>query len=101
MKYEVVKRWVTGERAEIDEDAIKTQLEDLMREYMELSCQRRILVTEHLQPTKDYGSSGASIPTNDNKTGVSQRKSHIFSGNFTHRFGALKCHNTLLSLKRD
>ena len=36
-----------------------------------------------------------------NETGVSQRKSHIIPGNFTHRFGALKYHKTLLGLKRD
>ena len=41
LKYEVVKRWVTGERAELDDDKINSELEDLMREHMELSCQRR------------------------------------------------------------
>ena len=41
LKYEVVKRWVTGEWAEKDEDVIKTELEVLMREYMELSGQRK------------------------------------------------------------
>ena len=44
MKYEVVQRWVqrwvTGERAEKDKDVIKVELEDLMREYMELSGQK-------------------------------------------------------------
>ena len=40
LKYEVVKRWVTGERAEQDHVVIETQLETLMREYMELSGQR-------------------------------------------------------------
>ena len=37
LKYEVFQRWVTGERAEQDEDKIET----LMREYMELPCQRK------------------------------------------------------------
>ena len=41
MKYEVVKRWVTGERAEQDHVVIETQLETLIREYMELSGQRK------------------------------------------------------------
>ena len=42
LKYEVVKRWVTGERAEQDHVVIETQLETLMREYMELSGQRKV-----------------------------------------------------------
>ena len=41
LQYEVVKRWVTGERAELDEDKIDAELVDLMREHMELSCQRK------------------------------------------------------------
>ena len=43
MKYEVVKSWVTGERAEQleDEDEIGTELETLMRQYMEHSGQRK------------------------------------------------------------
>ena len=41
LKYEVVQRWVTGERAEKDEDVITTELETLMREYVELSSQRQ------------------------------------------------------------
>ena len=64
LKYEVVKRWVTGDRAELDDDKINSELEDLMRDCMELSCQREsFLATESIQPTKDYGSSGARIPT--------------------------------------
>ena len=42
LKYEVVKRWVTGERAEQDEDKTEAELEELMREYMELSGQRKV-----------------------------------------------------------
>ncbi len=37
LKYVVVKRWVTGDRAEMDEDAIRSELETEMRELMELS----------------------------------------------------------------
>ena len=39
LKYVVVKRWVTGDRAEMDEDAIRSELETEMRELMELSRQ--------------------------------------------------------------
>ena len=42
LQYEIVKRWVTGERAELDDDKINSELEDLMREYMELSGQRKV-----------------------------------------------------------
>ena len=42
LKYKVVKRWVTFERAEQDEDEIGTELETLMRQYMELSSQRKV-----------------------------------------------------------
>jgi hypothetical protein len=41
LKYAVVKRWVAGERAEMDEDAIRSELETQMRELMELSGQRK------------------------------------------------------------
>ena len=41
LQYVVVKRWVTGERAEMDEDAIRSELETQMRELMELSGQRK------------------------------------------------------------
>ncbi len=34
---EVVKRWVTGERAKMDEDVIQSELDAAMRELMELS----------------------------------------------------------------
>ncbi len=37
LQYVVVKRWVTGDRAEMDEDAIRSELETQMRELMELS----------------------------------------------------------------
>ena len=43
LKYEVVQLWVTGEKAEKDEAVITTELEDSMREYMELSGQRKFL----------------------------------------------------------
>ncbi len=39
LKYVVVKRWVTGERAVQDEDVIHREFEDLMRELMGLSKQ--------------------------------------------------------------
>ena len=42
LKYEVVKRWVTGKRAVLSEAQIKAELEDLMFEYMELSGQRKV-----------------------------------------------------------
>ena len=41
LQYEVVKRWVTGDRAELDEDKIDAELVDLMRGHMELSGQRK------------------------------------------------------------
>ncbi len=41
LKYVVVKRWVTGERAEMDEDQIHSELEAEMRQLMELSGQRK------------------------------------------------------------
>ena len=43
LKYEVVKRWVAqaGDRAELDDDKINSELEDLMREHMELSGQQK------------------------------------------------------------
>ena len=41
LKYEVVKRWVTGERAMLSQDKIKAELEDLMCEYMDLSGQQK------------------------------------------------------------
>jgi hypothetical protein len=47
LKYVVVKRWVTGDRAEMDEDQIRSELEADMRHLMELSGQRKILATKH------------------------------------------------------
>jgi hypothetical protein len=41
LKYVVVKRWVTGDRAEMDEDQIRSELEAEMRHLMELSRQRK------------------------------------------------------------
>ena len=41
LQYVVVKRWVTGDRAEMDEDQIRSELETEMRELMELSGQRK------------------------------------------------------------
>ena len=45
LQYEVVKRWITGDRAVLTEEQINAELEDLMREHMELSCQNSFLVT--------------------------------------------------------
>ena len=57
-------RWVTGERAEKDEDEIQSEFDFLMHEFMELSCERKVfLATNHVKLTKDSGSSGARIPT--------------------------------------
>ena len=50
LKYKVVKRWVTGERAVLSEAQIKAELEELMQEHMELSSQKRFLATNPLQP---------------------------------------------------
>ena len=41
LQYEVVKRWVTGDRAVLTEEKIDAELEDLMRKHMELSGQRK------------------------------------------------------------
>ena len=41
LTYEVVKRWVTGERAIMSEEQIKAELEELMYEHMEMSGQRK------------------------------------------------------------
>jgi hypothetical protein len=40
LKYLVVKCWVIGDRAEMDEDQIRSELEAEMRHLMELSGQR-------------------------------------------------------------
>ena len=39
--YEVVKRWVTCDRAEKDEDGIQVELELEMRQLMDLSGERK------------------------------------------------------------
>ena len=39
--YEVVKRWVTGERAVQDHKAIEAELDEMMREHLELSGQKK------------------------------------------------------------
>ena len=44
LKYEVVKRWLTGERAKQDEDKTEAEREEFMRQYMELSGQRKFFV---------------------------------------------------------
>ena len=49
MKYEVVKRWVTSDRAEKDEDDIQVELEIEMHKLMELSVQKSFLGTKRLQ----------------------------------------------------
>ena len=41
LQYEVVKRWVTGEKALLDNAAIEAELDDIMREHLELSGQRK------------------------------------------------------------
>ena len=46
LKYEAVKRWVTGERAQLDDDKINSQ--DQVREHMELSASERFLATEQI-----------------------------------------------------
>ncbi len=48
LKYVVVKCWVTGERAEMDEDQIRSELEAEMRHLMELSGQRKFFGHETL-----------------------------------------------------
>ncbi len=47
LKYMVVKRWVTGERAWPDDNQIRSELEAEMRHLMELSRQRKFLATNH------------------------------------------------------
>ncbi len=42
LKNEVVKRWVTGDRAEKDDAEIQVELETEMRNLMELSGQKKI-----------------------------------------------------------
>ena len=39
--YEVVKRWVTGEKALLDHKAIEAELDEIMREHLELSGQKK------------------------------------------------------------
>ncbi len=51
LKYVVIKRWVTGERAEMDEDQIRSELEAEMQHLIELSGQRTFLATKHFQRT--------------------------------------------------
>ena len=40
LQYEVVKRWVTGEKAVLDQKAIEAELDEIMREHLELSGQK-------------------------------------------------------------
>ena len=54
LTYEVVKRWVTGERAVLSDTQIKTELEELMYEPMELSGQRKFF--GHRSLSSDLGS---------------------------------------------
>ncbi len=42
LKYEVTKCWVTGKRAEMDEEVIQSELDAARRELMELSRQRKL-----------------------------------------------------------
>ena len=48
----VVQRWVTGDKAEKDEDEIQRELDVLMRELMELSGQRKFFGHKN-NPTRD------------------------------------------------
>ena len=43
LQYEVVKRWVTGDKAELDNAAIEAELDEIMREHLELSGQKKVL----------------------------------------------------------
>ena len=62
-KYEVVKRWVTGERAVQSREVINAELEELMREYFKLSGQRKFF--GHKQRETDLGGwKFGRIPTN-------------------------------------
>ena len=48
LTYEVVKRWVTGERAIMSDQQISAELEEIMYAHMEMSGQRKFLATELL-----------------------------------------------------
>ena len=50
LQYEVVNRWVTGERAIMSDEQIRAELEEIMYAHMELSGQRKFLDTKHFQP---------------------------------------------------
>jgi hypothetical protein len=52
LKYEFVKRWVTGEKAEKDEDDIQVELLEAICNMMELSGQRKFLLHKSLPNDK-------------------------------------------------
>ena len=52
--YEVIKCWVTGDRAEKDDDESQLELDILMRELMELSRQRKFLGHKALEKDKGF-----------------------------------------------
>ena len=60
LQYVVVKRWVTGDRAEQDEDEIQCELDVLMRELMELSGQRMFLGHKSFDIDKGFWKLGRS-----------------------------------------
>ena len=53
LQYEVVKRWVTGEKALQSREAIHAELEELCREFLELSGQKTFF--GHKQRETDHG----------------------------------------------
>ena len=54
LQYEVVKRWITGERAIMSNEQIKAELEESMYEHMEMSGQRKVF--GHITLDTDLGS---------------------------------------------
>ncbi len=62
-KYVVVNGQVTGERAKLDEDQIRSKLDAETRLLMEFYEQRFFWDTNHFQPTKASGSSKTRMRT--------------------------------------
>ena len=65
--YEVVKRWVTGDRAVQDIKVINVELDEIMREHMELSGQKKFY--DHKARDTDLGG-WKFARTHTNKRGV-------------------------------